>query len=49
MATETYLLIALAVIAGAFLIRRFEVAIRQYWKLSGKMLVTCPETKKLRL
>jgi hypothetical protein len=46
MATETYLLIALAVIAGAFLIRRFEVAIRQYWKLSGKMLVTCPETKK---
>jgi hypothetical protein len=46
MATETYLLIACAVIAGAFLIHRFQIAARQYWKLSGKMLVTCPETRK---
>ena len=46
MATETYLLIASAVIAGAFLIHRLQIAIRQYWKLSGKMLVSCPETQK---
>jgi hypothetical protein len=46
MAKETYLPIALAVIAGAFLIHRLQIAFRQYWKLSGKLLVTCPETQK---
>lgn len=46
MATGTYLLIALAVIAGALLIYRLQIAIRQYWKLWGTILVTCPETQK---
>ena len=46
MATETYLFFALAAMAAAFLIQRLHIAIRQYWKLSGKMLVSCPETHK---
>ncbi len=46
MATETYLLIALAGVAGAYLLRRFQIATREYWKLAGKMIVTCPETHK---
>ncbi len=46
MSTESYLLFALALIAGAFLIDRLRTGIRQYWKLSGKMIITCPETQK---
>jgi len=45
MATETYFILALAVIAGILLVLRFQVAAREYWKLSGKLLVTCPENK----
>jgi len=44
MAREVYLLIALLVIAGAFLIRRFRIGIQQLRSYWGKMLVTCPET-----
>jgi hypothetical protein len=46
MATEDYLLIALVVVAIVYLIHQAEVAVRQYLKFRGKMLVTCPETKK---
>lgn len=46
MAREVYLLIALLVIAGAFLIRRFRIGFHQLRKYWGKMLVTCPENQK---
>jgi hypothetical protein len=45
MATEQYLVIALLVIAAAFLIRRL-VAAGRAWRYHGLMLVTCPETRK---
>ena len=44
MVREVYLLIALVVVAGAFLIRRFRIGFHQVRKYWGKMLVTCPET-----
>jgi len=45
MATTMYFLLVLALIAAVWLILRFQVAAREYWKLSGKMLVTCPENR----
>jgi hypothetical protein len=45
MLTEQYLLIALVAIVAAFVIRRVIVT-SQAWKFHGRMLVTCPETKK---
>lgn len=45
MATEQYLVIALLVIAAAFLTRRL-VAAAYAWKYHGMMLVTCPENHK---
>jgi len=45
MATEQYLVIALLVIAAAFLTRRL-LAATHAWKFHGLMLVTCPEDHK---
>jgi len=45
MASEQYLLIALLVIAAAFLLRRLRVA-ASAWKYHGLMLVRCPENNK---
>ena len=42
MANEVYLLIAVMVVATAYFVTRFH----QVRRFQGKMLVTCPETKK---
>jgi hypothetical protein len=46
MSTLTYLLIGLAAIAGIVLFQRLLVAFRQYWRLWGKMVIQCPETRR---
>jgi hypothetical protein len=46
MAGEYYFLIALLLVVGAYIIHRAHIAIRQYRKFRGKMLVECPETHK---
>ncbi len=45
MLTEEYLLIAIAVVVVAFVIRRL-IASADAWKFHGTMLVTCPENHK---
>lgn len=45
MLTEQYLLVGLAAIVVAFVIRRLIMTSRA-WKFHGQMLVTCPETQK---
>jgi hypothetical protein len=45
MVTEEYLLIALLLMAAAYVIHRLHIGMREYLKYRGKMLVTCPETK----
>ncbi len=42
MATEVYLLVGLLVIAAAYVVMR----VHQVMRFRGKMLVTCPETRK---
>jgi hypothetical protein len=44
MLTEQYLVIALAAIVAAFVVRRLIVALRA-WRFHGQMLVTCPESQ----
>ena len=46
MANEIYLLIAVLAIGIVYLVVRFEMAARQMWNYRGRMLVTCPETRK---
>jgi len=45
MAIEKYWWIALLVIAAAYLIRRIQIAAREFLRFRGKMLATCPETQ----
>lgn len=45
MLTEEYLVMALVVVVGAFVIRRLVVS-ADAWKFHGTMLVTCPENHK---
>jgi hypothetical protein len=44
MAAQYYFLIAILLVAGAFIVYRLQIAVRQYRKFRGKMLVNCPET-----
>lgn len=46
MVTEEYLIVVLLVIAAVYVVHRLGIAARQFVKLRGKMLVTCPETQK---
>ena len=46
MSSADYLGILLLVVGGGYLIYQSVVAIRMYRRMRGKMVVTCPETKK---
>jgi len=46
MAIGDYLLVALLVIAAAYVIRRVQIAAREFLRFRGKMLATCPETQR---
>lgn len=41
-----YILLALLVAFGLYVLYRLRLAIRQFLRFHGKMLVTCPETKR---
>ncbi|HKW67564.1 MAG TPA: hypothetical protein VJP04_09785, partial [Terriglobales bacterium] len=44
--TANYVLLALLVILGLYILDRIVLAARQFIRFRGKMLVTCPETKR---
>lgn len=44
--TANYVLLALLVIFGLYVLDRLVLAARQFIRFRGKMLVTCPETKR---
>ncbi len=46
MTTLDYALLALLVAFGLYLLYRVTLAVRRFLRFGGKMLVTCPETKR---
>ena len=44
--TANYVLLALLVVFGLYVLDRVVLAARQFIRFRGKMLVTCPETKR---